>query len=200
MRKSIKRAILFTLEIGGFLVSDLIAIALSPYGSSQSNISNKSEDVIDLMFGNLPSKTEKFEEKNIKNVIYKLKKDGLIEYKNNQKGLKIILTTEGKNILEKAKKSALPDFKKYKKEAPNSDKSSKIIIFDIPEKERRKRAWLRSAITNLGFKQLQQSVWAGNKAIPKSFLKDLKDLRILKFVEIFSIDKLGTIKPIKFES
>jgi len=199
MKKSFKRAILFTLELGGFFIGELIAIASSPYGSSESNINRRSEEVMDIMFGHLPSGTDKFEEKSVRNVIYNLKKDGFIEYEKTSKGRKITITNKGKKLVSKVKRNILPPTR-YKDKDSKDSKSLKIIIFDIPEKERRKRAWLRSAITNLGFKQLQQSVWAGNKAIPKSFLKDLKDLRILKFVEIFSIDKLGTIKPIKFES
>jgi len=199
MKKSIKNAILFSLEAGGFLVSELIAIATSSYGSSGSQINKRSEHVMDLMFGQLSGGEERYKEKSIRNVIYKLKKDDLIDYKDTNKGKEIYITPKGKNSIIKSNKESLPDTEYDQAKESGGKKSIKIIIFDIPEKERRKRYWLRSAIKNLGFKQLQLSVWAGNNSIPEDFLKDLKELKILKFVEIFSIGKLGTIEPIKLE-
>ena len=58
---------------------------------------------------------------------------------------------------------------------PTSDGKSKIIVFDVPEKERWKRAWLREALILLGFKMLQRSVWIGSNKIPEQFLFDLRE-------------------------
>lgn len=71
-----------------------------------------------------------------------------------------------------------------------------IIIFDIPEKERSKRNWLRSVLINFKFKMLQKSVWMGKYKIPKEFISDLKEYEILDYVEIFVVSKSGTIKQI----
>ena len=68
-----------------------------------------------------------------------------------------------------------------------------IITFDIPEKERRKRDWLREALRALGFTMLRQSVWAGVMGIPEDFIHDLEYLRIRDYVDIFSVDKQGMI-------
>jgi DNA-binding transcriptional regulator PaaX len=196
MRKSIKSGILFVLELGGILVSDLIAVTTSPYGSSENYINKKSMETMDLIFGHLPETSGGYKEKNLKNVIYKLKKDGLIDYKDTSEGRSLFLTNKGKSFLKIVKNKGFP-YKKYTRDqSSESDKSLKIIIFDIPEKERGKRDWLRDVIKNLGFTKLQQSVWAGNNAIPEDFLSDLEEMKILRFVEIFSVSKKGTIEKI----
>ena len=71
-----------------------------------------------------------------------------------------------------------------------------IVSFDVPEKEKRKRGWLRSTLKNLGFRMLQKSVWIGKVKIPEAYLEDLKRLRLLSYIEIFAISKRGTIRHI----
>ncbi len=129
------------------------------------------------------------------NLIYKLKKSGLIEekLKNNKKFF--ILTAKGKekiSFLKQRSKARLPEYF-YSKE--KSDKFT-IIIFDIPEKEKRKRNWLRAVLGNLGFKMVQKSVWIGKIKVPKEFLDDLFNLKLIDFVEIFEISKTGSLKQI----
>lgn len=68
-----------------------------------------------------------------------------------------------------------------------------IITFDIPEKERRKRDWLRSALRSLGFTMLRQSVWVGKMGIPEDFMHDLERLRMREYVDILSVNKQGTV-------
>ena len=125
----------------------------------------------------------------------KLKQSGLLEEKV-KKGSKFFnLTQKGRNKLsqlDKRNKEAIPD------NFYNKGKSNQfvIIIFDIPEIERKKRSWLRSALVNLGFRMIQKSVWVGKIKIPEEFLKDLSKLRMIDFVEIFEISKAGSLKQI----
>ena len=67
---------------------------------------------------------------------------------------------------------------------------------DIPESERKKRAWLRSALKNLNFKMIQQSVWIGKVRIPEEFLRDLRNMHLTEYVEIFEISKAGSLQQI----
>lgn len=78
------------------------------------------------------------------------------------------------------------------------DDKLKVIIFDVPEKERYKREWLRAALIALGFSFLQQSVWIGKNKIPESFIVDLKDRGLLSCVEIFEVGRKGTITKKNF--
>lgn len=95
--------------------------------------------------------------------------------------------------LEKLKNRFNLPHRNYKKEGDNG---FNIIIFDIPEKERFKRDWIRQNLTPLGFNMLQKSVWIGRSKLPREFLKDLSNLNLVKYVHIFKIAKTGTIKNI----
>ena len=92
------------------------------------------------------------------------------------------------------KSKSLPDNGRYKTE---SDDELKIIIFDIPEKERQKRDWLRSVLKNLKFSMLQKSVWAGKIKLPKQFLEDLSKNKIIPYVDIFTISKRVSLRKLE---
>jgi DNA-binding transcriptional regulator PaaX len=188
MRRSIKKGLLMVLESGEILVSDLLAIMLTPYSPSISYKEKVAQDIRETLFHYVG---KEYTERSFKNAIYNLKKDGLI---NKSNAGEISITVKGKKLLSKIKRETFPAGQYVKDKSVSSDKSLKIIIFDIPEKERQKRNWLRSVIRNLGFKQLQQSVWAGNSSIPEDFIEDLDSLNLLDFVEIFSVNKKGTIE------
>ena len=64
-----------------------------------------------------------------------------------------------------------------------------IIAFDIPEKSRIIRYWLRNQIKIFGYKMLQQSLWIGPGPLPPQFLKRLEDLNIRKNIKTFKITK-----------
>lgn len=117
----------------------------------------------------------------------KMKHQGLIQ---ESKG-KLFISNKGRDKLRELK-NALPG-KHYEK---INTQNFIIISFDIPEKLRRKRSWLREAIKNLGFKMVHQSVWVGNTKIPKDFITDLENLKILEFIEIFEVSKKGSLERV----
>ena len=121
-----------------------------------------------------------------------LKKDGLIfeEDPKNRKALH--LTSKGVKKLSFLK-TRFPWTSSYK-----CQKSDQLIIvaFDVPEKERWKRKWLRSALKNMELRFLQQSLWIGKVKLPKDFLDDLDKLRMSGYVEIFAVAKTGTIRQL----
>lgn len=120
--------------------------------------------------------------------ISKMKHDGLIEESKNDK---IKISRKGMDKLRKLRNNLPSRF------YTRSNKKNYIIIsFDIPERFRRKRNWLREVIRNLGFKMIHQSVWMGKEKMPKDFIDDLENLKILEFVEIFEISKAGSLKKI----
>ena len=125
----------------------------------------------------------------------KLEKDGLIVKLGKQSGKNFKLTSKGTQKIKQLKKrlkTVLPD-PDYSRQ---NHRNFVIVIFDIPEADRRKRVWLRSALCNLNFRILQKSVWIGKVKIPKEFINDLKELRMINYVEIFEISKGGTLRQI----
>ncbi len=137
------------------------------------------------------SETKIIEDRKKRLIIFisKMKHDGLIEKSEDDK---FTISSKGRDKLIKLKNN-LPT--RYYNE--KTDQNGSIIIsFDIPERLRRKRNWLREVIKNLGFKMVHQSVWVGNVKVPVDFIKDLENLKILEFVEIFEISKTGSLKKI----
>ncbi len=109
----------------------------------------------------------------------RLEQRGLVENKGNQWKI----TSLGLDYLKKLqRKKKLP---KHSAKSLSSKPKRMIIIFDIPEKFRRERAWLRFELTNLGFVMLQKSVWFGPAPLPKEFIKSLKELKILPYLKFF---------------
>lgn len=189
--------ILEELKEGALGMSDMMMVFLgSPYGSSLSRF--------EYEFNKLQKERRQDEEKRkiekqlkqrFFDMVYKLEKNGLIEKTQKNGNFLFRLTlTGGKRlkILKKRKENIFPELS-YKS---SENKNFMIVIFDIPEKERRKRGWLRSALKNIGFNLIQQSVWMGKVKIPKEFLDDLRELKIVNFVEIFEISKGGTLRQI----
>ncbi len=115
-----------------------------------------------------------------------LKKDGLIVLDDN----KWLTTPKGKEKIKKLGKKIILN-KRYPVEASNN---LIVFIYDIPERYRPEREWVRHTLNNLGYKMRQKSVWLGKNKIPKDFIKDLKKLRIADYVEFFAVTKMGTLK------
>lgn len=139
--------------------------------------------------------TEKQQRQRFYEMIYRLKRDGLIKKSMQDDKAFIQLTIKGLKhieILKDRKENSLPNVN-Y---SNNKGGQFIIITFDIPETERRKRNWLRSVLKNLGFQFVQKSVWIGKVKIPIDFLNKLKELNLTNFVEIFEISKTGTLKQI----
>jgi hypothetical protein len=127
-------------------------------------------------------------------MLCKLERDGLIE--KNEHG-RAALTLKGKKKLfllrKKLKAHQLPDPRGY---ATRNTQTTTVVVFDIPETERRKRMWVRAVLMRLGYTMAQKSVWMGRGAIPVAFVRDLADQRIDAYVQIFAVTKKGTLRRI----
>ncbi len=174
--------ILEGIELGMDTIGDLVFIFSLPYGTSFSKmrylLANRDR------FKKSDNNNEK---KRFQDLMYHLRRDGLIDESKR----KLILTLKGKKFLNRKKFTTFS----YKKE---SDNIIKIIIFDIPESQRRKRVWLRQAIKTMGFQMIQKSVWLGKVKIPEEFLNDLKNMNLMNYIEIIGITKIGTLKQMKY--
>lgn len=127
------------------------------------------------------------------NLIYYLKSDGIISetitddkkwYRMAEKGkrkLAALLTSRDTSI-------PLSLYPKI------NNSTFTIITFDIPEKEKKKREWFRTVLLRLGYKTIQRSVLLGKTKIPQSLLDDLRELKMIEYVEIFEITKTGSLR------
>jgi len=99
-------------------------------------------------------KWKKYSKKTITNAFYNLRSQNLIEIKDDGKQIYISLTEKGRKKAGYMQIDAL-DIKKPKV----WDKKWRIVIFDISELKRVYREAFRGKLKELGFYQLQKSVW-----------------------------------------
>ncbi|MDP3935353.1 MAG: hypothetical protein Q8Q46_04020 [Candidatus Giovannonibacteria bacterium] len=116
-------------------------------------------------------------------ILNRLQKQGLVERKNNKWGI----TNLGKKFIKNIKTTDVFNL-------PKKDGVLRLVIFDVPERERRKRDWLRLELIACDFKPLQKSVWKGDRPLPQDFLENLEELNLLSHVHIFTVRNKGTIK------
>lgn len=184
--KILLKALEFLYEGAMNQVDFFSAVLSAGYGASSSRI-NYEYKACRRISEDRKLKIEVFKnsERRLTIFISKMKRDGLIETENN----KFKISGKGIDKLGKLRNNLPRRF--YERTHKGN---SVIISFDIPERLRRKRNWLREVIRNFGFKMIHKSVWMGKGRIPKDFIEDLENLKILEFVEIFEISKTGSLK------
>lgn len=123
--------------------------------------------------------------------LYRLKKDGLIRKTRFKDRWIWKITPKGRKKEKLLRLRSFLPFPRYQSEPA---KEIVIISFDIPEKEKDKRNWLRWVLKRLKFTMMQRSVWLGKVKIPEEFVEDLKEIGIIDYVEIFVVTKTGTIR------
>jgi len=167
----------------------ITAIMLAGYGANLRKIEwyrdhppiMKNHDEIDLIEWRRGSK-----------FMNEMKMNGLVTKNNRkEKGESItsyfVITEEGKRLLEffRNKNILRKDYGKPKKI------NKKIVVaFDIPEKYKDKRNWLRSILKSLEFTQLQKSMWIGSSLLPEDFLKDIRTMGVSQYIKVIEVAKI----------
>ncbi|MBI4652999.1 hypothetical protein HY750_01990 [Candidatus Kuenenbacteria bacterium] len=99
-------------------------------------------------------KWRKYKRRKLSTTFWRLQKQGCLEIKNQNHQIYICLTEKGKKIAGWLQINALK-IKKPKK----WDKKWRIVIFDISQLKKTFREAFRGKLKELGFIQLQKSVW-----------------------------------------
>ncbi len=194
-RGEIVPKILEILQAQAEATTDLFDVLTSSYGESYRKMRRT------INYGPRRFKTdwtfEYRQRRQFYSLLNQLKNQGLISKKisDTTRGSIWKITKKGLEKLNLAKKEKVFSKKNinYKKE---SDNKIKVVVFDIPEKERHKRVWLRAVLISLNFSLLQESVWIGKSKIPEELIFDLRRRKMLPYVQIFEINKSGTIKQL----
>ncbi len=172
------------------------AICVAGYGASQGEILRIKEK---KHSERAQSRKEREKEMRLlykySNLLSKLKRENCI-VENKKDGRRFFTLTflghrKRKKLHEQLSDSPPPPYYPH-------EKGTKILIvtFDIPESMRRKRDWLRAVLKNMELQMVQKSVWIGKTKIPEDFLEDLRELKLLEFVEIFEISNTGSLHHI----
>ena len=97
---------------------------------------------------------KKYPKKRVSDTFYNLKKQGLIEIKKQGQQIYINLTEEGK------KKASFLQINDLRINQPKRwDRKWRLVIFDIAQLKKVYREAFRGKLKELGFSQLQKSVW-----------------------------------------
>lgn len=145
-----------------------------------SNYPGGYRTIYDILYDSKPpGQSDESFESNLRNTLSRMKRNSLLE--NNQR--KWTITPEGKELLEGRNTGIKKFFPNNKTRVKNSSKSL-ILIFDIPERKRRYRDWLRSELVGFDFEQVQKSVWFG-PPLPKEFIKYLDEVDLLQYIKFF---------------
>lgn len=188
IRRGAKMAqVLTTLGNGAFYTLDLLDEFFNYQKSYRRARQRLYDDGGYSQKSKLPQTNAKFQA--FYSLLTRLKNEGLIEKSKNKQGTLWRATVAGLEKLTLLKEKEML----YNTE---SDDKSKIIAFDVPEREKMKRHWLREALRIMNFRMLQKSLWIGKNKIPEAFLEDLRRKNILSYVHIFEVSRAGTIKEI----
>lgn len=116
-------------------------------------------------------------------LLWKLKAQGLVAKMTYNHRASWRLTRRGNDALGERRPEALP----------SPDGKMRLICFDIPERERAKRRWLRGELIAFGYRQLQRSVWIGDRPLPQDFMQNLDILALRNRVHIVAVASRGTL-------
>ena len=127
--------------------------------------------------------------------IRRLSQDKLIQEKKMPNGsLQLVLTDRGR---EEAMRldilGSVINFKKPKK----WDGKWRIVIFDIPEKDRRFRSILREHLFNLEFRKLQQSVFVSPYPFEKQIINLAQLYSATSYVRVITATEIDNEKELK---
>ncbi len=117
----------------------------------------------------------------------RLEEQGLIRKEAKKKIY--ILTEEGEELIEYIKDRYDVLNKKW-------DRKMRVVVFDIPEKNKYLRVWVRSELGLLDFKELQKSVYVGKFPLPESFYEDLFKFELNRNVFIFIVSEIDKNKEV----
>lgn len=76
----------------------------------------------------------------------------------------------------------------FKKNAPRN----LLLIYDIPESNKKGRDWFRRQLINFGFIMIQRSVWVGPSPLPRDFNDYIKAIKLDKNFKTFKLAKSYT--------
>lgn len=165
---------------GKFLLGFLLATPLLAVGAAMPGLLSATKSF---------SKSRKYSHLQMENAFKNLKRRKLIEIiKEGDDRIKVQLTNKGEKRIKEFYFEAL----KIKKPA-KWDKKWRVLIFDIPTKPKiynQAREALRRKIKDLGFYQMQKSVWVYPYECEDEILLIAELFYVQKYIEILTVEKL----------
>jgi DNA-binding PadR family transcriptional regulator len=118
-------------------------------------------------------------ENNSRVILYRLQKKGLVE--RSKKDYK--LTSLGLKYFKKIKQSNDENKKKW-------DGKWRIASFDIPEKIKQEREWMRSKLFEAEYKMLQKSVFIGKRPLSEKLYKEILAKKLRDYIRMITVGEI----------
>ena len=115
------------------------------------------------------------DDKRIRQAIYDLRRRRYLAIKKQGGRLILSLTNKGKLVI----------LKKRLQQTPVDSHVATLVVFDIPESQRRGRDQFRWWLKDCGFKMVQRSVWIINRNVTQPLAKVVKQLKLSAWIRIF---------------
>lgn len=146
-------------------------------------------------FRRLRNEWKKIDQRSFRRSFQKLSSEKLIEERKLPDGsFKLVLTEDGKKAAKQLSLLGTSiSFKKPKK----WDGKWRVVLFDIPEKDRVFRNILREHLYNLDFRKLQKSVFVSPHPFEKAILELVDLYSAGKYVRVITALKIDNEKNIK---
>lgn len=128
----------------------------------------------------------------LSSTLYRLKQQGLVACSGSRKCARWGLTRRGKIFLSK-----IQDKEKDTYVLAPQDGIIRIVAFDIPERLRAKRNWLREQLAACDYQMLQRSIFISTRPLPDAFVRRVDEMKIGQYLHIASLNQSGTIRNTK---
>ena len=125
--------------------------------------------------------------------LYYLKKQGLVAKRGHHTKSRWAITKKGHAFLTRGRHNTVRIAPLEYPGLPATDNIVRLVSFDIPEKQRHKRDWLRAELLNCGYVVLHRSVFIGKRPLPEECIHAMDTLGLARYVQIVSIDRKGTL-------
>ncbi len=184
-RQILNRVIRGGLNVSSFIlltVAELGKIAFESFHPRGYSFSKLGRDLLGVSF-----KESDWKRKTLTNKMNQLIKSGFVV--KDEKHKKYYLSIEGQKIADEVNDYFSSVNKRW-------DGVFRVVIFDIPERRKGYRNWLRNNLYFLNFKQLQKSVFIGRNALPASFINEISYFELDDFVHFFSIREIDNKEEI----
>ena len=120
---------------------------------------------------------ERMRKESLRTALWRLEKKGLLQ--RNRKETR--LTTLGRALFKKAAKQQTDQ---------KWDGKWRIVAFDIPEKLRRERDWLRRQLHFLAYMPLQKSVFIGKFPLPEDTFREMQEYHLTDSVRLMTVGEI----------
>ena len=122
-----------------------------------------------------------YKKQSLQNSLSKLSTNGYIKKSEE----KIFITPEGEKFLKKK----FENYKAFKNTFKKDSPKTLIIMYDIPQEEKKKRDWFRFQLKRFGYEMIQRSVWVGPAPLPKEFINYAKSLNLHQSIKTLRLAK-----------